>query len=337
MAKLPRFASAPGLSVYDTEEMTSPSVRAALLLALLFFAERGLAANIPDDVKKIVAFIFLADKDGKLRVDKHGDHVPYGTGFFAGVKNEVNPATLNGYFVTARHVLHDKAGKLYPRVWLRLNTVAGGAEFVPLDLTVKGRKTLYTHPTDETVDIVVIPVLPDRKRFDFKLLTDNFLTTKESVRELNIGEGSDVFFTGLFTPYIGKRRNHPIVRFGRVALLPDERIPWKDKPDKELELLELYLIETFSFGGNSGAPVFFYLGSDRSPGNLLPGMVLKFAGIVKGSFLDGYPVRLLETAKTLVSSSNVGISAVVPSYLLHDILFSHELKELRKSSRAPTN
>ena len=66
-------------------------------------------------------------------------------------------------------------------------------------------------------------------------------------------------------------------------------------------------------------------------------MVLKLAGIVKGSFLDGYPVRLLETAKTLVSSSNVGISAVVTSYLLHDILFSHELKELRKSSRAPTN
>ena len=245
-------------------------------------------------------------------MDKHGDPVPWGTGLFASVRNEVDPATLSSYFVTARHVLHDKAGKLYPRVWLRLNTVAGGAEFAPLDLTVKGRKTLYTHPTDETVDIVVVPALPDQKHFDFKVLPADFLTTKESFRELNISEGSDVFFTGLFTPYMGQRRNHPIVRFGRVALLTDERIPWKGKPDKELELLELYLIETFSFGGNSGAPVFFYLGSDRRPGTLLPGMVLKLAGIMKGSFLDSYPVKLLETAKTLVSSSNVGISAVVP-------------------------
>jgi hypothetical protein len=33
-------------------------------------------------------------------------------------------------------------------------------------------------------------------------------------------------------------------------------------------LLNLCLIETMSFGGNSGAPVFFHLGADREPGQL---------------------------------------------------------------------
>jgi hypothetical protein len=148
--------------------------------------------------------------------------------------------------------------------------MGGGTEFGRVDLAGQAEKRIYTHPTDQTVDIAVVPALPDQQRFDFKWLPQQFLTTKESFRQLNIAEGSDVFFTGLFMSHYGQQRNQPIVRFGRVAMISDERVHWKG-PGKSPEALELYLIETQSFGGNSGSPVFFYLGSDRIPGSIVVG------------------------------------------------------------------
>ncbi len=207
----------------------------------------------------------------------------------------------------------------------------GGAEFARLDLEVSGQSRVYTHPIDKTVDIAVVPALPDQKEFNFKCLPDAFLTTKESFSKLNISEGSDVFFTGLFTPHYGQHANYPIARFGRVAMFPNERIYWKEA-NKDPEMLELYLIETQSFGGNSGSPVFFYLCSDRLRGSLVLGPPeLKLAGVMKGSFVAGSPVVEV-AAKNAVALQNMGIAAVVPSYLLHEILFSEELRRQRAAN-----
>lgn len=52
---------------------------------------------------------------------------------------------------------------------------------------------------------------------------------------------------------MGEHRNNPIVRFGRVALLPEDKIPWQEN-GKSAESVELYLLETQSYGGNSGSP-----------------------------------------------------------------------------------
>jgi hypothetical protein len=82
------------------------------------------------------------------------------------------------------------------------------------------------------------------------------------------------FFAGLFVSYYGEHRNNPIIRFGRVAMLPEDRIPWRTDPSKPVENVRLYLLETQSYGGNSGAPVFFFLGADRNPGGLVLGPAL---------------------------------------------------------------
>ncbi len=76
-----------------------------------------------------------------------------------------------------------------------------------------------------------------------------FKFKREDFKKLNIREGTEVFFTGLFVPYSGYERMYPIVRFGRVSLVTEEKIKWKD------QLMDLYLIESGSFGGNSGSPV----------------------------------------------------------------------------------
>jgi hypothetical protein len=205
------------------------------------------------------------------------------------------------------------------------------AEYVPLDLKGDGQNFVYTHP-DATVDIAVVPALPDQAVFDFKALPEESLTTQESFSKLQIGEGSEVFFAGLLVQFFGEHRNYPVIRFGRVAMLPDERIRWADDPSKPAELAQLHLLETQTYGGNSGSPVFFYLGSDRTPGSIVLGApVIMLAGIMKGFFNNPSPIGFVQTPTALIpySTQNIGIAAITPSFLLHDILFSNELKKFR--------
>src|SRR5664280_2800196 len=45
-------------------------------------------------------------------------------------------------------------------------------------------------------------------------------------------------------------------------------------------------------GGNSGAPVFFYLGADRVPGQLMIGPEeIRLAGVMRGTFINGSPIQ----------------------------------------------
>jgi hypothetical protein len=126
------------------------------------------------------------------------------------------------------------------------------------------------------------------------------------------------------------KRNYPIVRFGRVALVTDERIDFGGVK------AELYLMETSSYGGNSGSPVFFYLGTDREPGSVVVGKpVLELAGVMSGRFNDAVEVEALETAVKNFVRPSMGIAGVVPAYKLHDILFSKELTELRAKAPKP--
>jgi hypothetical protein len=291
---------------------------AAVLAALIFSCTAdGLAQTIPLDVKSAVAFVFAPKPDGSL--------APVGTGFFVAVKHPEKDL-LAFYFVTAKHVLQLEGGRGFrPSLHIRINAKAGKTEMLSTRLIFQGPgKNLFLHK-DSSVDLAVIPGRPDLAKHEFKVVTDDLITTNTEYQSLQIGEGSEVFFAGLFWQFVGEHRNYPIVRFGRVALVTDERIIWNGiKTD-------LYLIESGAYGGNSGAPVFFYLGPERVPGSLVVGpRVLKLAGIIQGNFGDAEPIVAIERALVPMARANVGIAAVVPAYKLHEILFSPELKALRK-------
>jgi len=294
-------------------------IRSLIIIILIIFMLGGIsmATPIPSEVKSVVAFIFVKNEKGEL--------IANGTGFFVGVKNTSNPDFFSVYLVTAKHVLYkSNTTDFFDTVFVRLNKKEGGSQIGVIHIITEGEKrNVFTH-SDSSVDIAIIPLLPDQEKFDFKFLPEDMITTKEAFKELKIREGSDVFFTGLFTPYMGSERNYPIVRFGRVALVTDEKIEWQKK------LMDLYLIEAGSYGGNSGSPVFFYLGSDREPGSLMVGSpILKLAGVMQGTFLDAHEIKVFETKEVPIAFSNMGIAAVVPGYKLHEILFSDELKEKR--------
>lgn len=290
----------------------------SLVIFLFIVCDNATSMPIPEQVKEVVAFIYIDGPDGK--------RIPNGTGFFVGVKLSSEIKRFVVYLVTAQHVLKsEQEDKYFEKVYVRLNRKIGYAQFIELPLTTEGAQKNVFIPKDKSVDLAVIPFLPNQEIFKFKYLTDEMVTTKEDFNKMGISEGSEVFFTGLFTPHVKTMKNYPIVRFGKVALISEEKIDWDDTPS------ELYLIESSSFGGNSGSPVFYYLGAERKPGMLIVGQpVLKLAGVMKGSFNEIRPIKLVETRQTLVSTSNMGIAAVVPAYKLHKLLFNDELKNLRE-------
>lgn len=287
-----------------------------------------MATGIPEQVKDAVTFIFIKDDSGRM--------IPNGTAFFVGVKNEHDPNAMNVYLISARHVIWDKEKKsFFESIYLRINKKSGGSELIQIPLRGPRPSKVFGHE-DPNVDIAVIPFLPDPNIFEFKCIPEKMITTEEMFKELKIREGHEVFFIGLFTHYYGDQKNYPLARFGRVALITDEKIPWHDDVNQPPKMLDLYLLETQSFAGNSGAPVFFYLGATREPGVLiLGGPKLLLAGVMKGSFLDAKKIQVAETRRIPLSFENIGIAAVIPAYKLHQILFCKELKESRSIEIKP--
>jgi len=269
------------------------------------------------DIKKSVSFVFVGDEKGNL--------TPYGTGFFVGVKLESDEKQFSVYFVTAKHVLQDKQGNYFPEIVLRLNTLTGDSRLIRLLL---GKIEIFVHE-DSDVDIAVFRCLPDENVFDYRFLSSELIADKEVIEKYGIMEGDEVFFAGLFTAHMGQKRNQPIIRFGKVALMPEEKVAWPEE-GKPPKLVDLYLMECLSFGGNSGSPVFFQLNPFREPGSVKLGKPQMFlAGVMKGHFQGANQVQITKSISNLTSLQNIGISGVIPASKLHEILFSRDVIELR--------
>jgi len=289
-----------------------------LLILLVVEVSAVWAQPVPAEIKSTVGFIFVPNKKNIP--------VPNGTCFFVGVKiPQTEMAFL--YTVTAKHVLEEDpiTHGLFKQIFIRVNTKDGQSRMLALDLSHDGpQQNVFVH-NDPTVDLAVIRVALDDEKDDFKFLPGDVILTKDDVSALKVTEGSEVFFTGLFTSHVGQRRNNPIVRFGRVALMTDEKILW----DKN-QMVELYLVESASYGGNSGSPVFLFLGPERTPGRFMIGdRLIKLAGVMKGSFGELAPIQFVETATQPFARQSMGIAAVVPAYKLNEILFSDEVKARR--------
>jgi hypothetical protein len=288
-----------------------------IVCSLLIIGETAEASAIPSEFQKAVAFIFAGNEP----------NLTCGTGFFIGVRRPNDPNRGRIYLVTAKHVISKpNSTEYFDKIFLRLNKKDGSSEILRLPIVANGNnKNVFFH-NDPSVDIAVIPYLPNEDKFDFIALPDEMVTTQEEYKTLKIREGSEVFFTGLFTPYLGSEKNYPVVRFGHVALVTDEKIRFAGEPT------DLYLVEAGSYGGNSGSPVFFCLGLETiEPGRLIVAgsPIYKLAGIMKGTFLDEKEIKVIETKSISMAYSNMGIAAVVPSYKLHEILFGDELKKKR--------
>jgi hypothetical protein len=308
-------------------------VRTITWWALAFpFVANGVSAPIPEDIKKTVVFLYKGPDGTPVQAD--------GTGFIVSIPTPT-PGRSWFYLITAKHVVHtnsnDLSSPLFSTLWIRVNEKTGGSSMHGVNLITSGKDQSVFFHSDPSVDIAVMAITPtDVDAIDIKSLPENMLVTADDLKNLNIGIGTDMFFTGMFTSFLGEKRSYPIFRFGKLAMIPDEKINSGPLP------AEGYLMEAFSFGGNSGSPVFFYPSADNTPGVMVLGpRPIKIAGVMRGFFGDFEPIQLLQTqtevqaqpgAPIPVSNGNSGIAFVVPAKFISEILHSAVLESLRKDN-----
>jgi hypothetical protein len=281
-----------------------------LSILIVWIALPGVKAQSMQDIKTVTAFIYVQTGTALI---------PYGTCFFVGLKSNENPDNSYLYLVTAKHVLQDKQGMFLEKIFVRINhkDSTSSAEMVPLSAAGKNKNVFVND--DPSVDIAVVPIFVKISELNIKFLDQTFLSSRQEFKSLNLQEGTEAFFTGLFTGYVGNKQIYPIVRFGRIALIPSEKIFFTGQNR------ELLLIESSSYGGNSGSPVYFKI-------NYLNGTSqLKLGGILNGTFRD--VSEIIESSGRdvpLATLNNNGISGITPIYLLNEILFGSELSNRRK-------
>jgi hypothetical protein len=194
-----------------------------------------------DQVKKCVTFVFDLSEE------------PIGTGFFVSIKLEIGGYAI--YFVTAKHVVQDRSGKYRDNIFIRLNLIKGSSELIRLPLTYVPNYIL-TYDKDENIDLVAYLINPPQDRYDYLHIPQDYFTDTKILQDKNIREGSNAFFAGLFYKFAKNERNHPIIRFGKIALMTDEKIDISEKGEP-IKLTHIYVVECQSIGAFSGSPVFF--------------------------------------------------------------------------------
>jgi hypothetical protein len=288
----------------------------ALLLLLFPLTSTLHAAPIPVDIKKIVTFIYYSNNPTNASPD--------GTGFLVIVPATNNTNISFGYLVTAKHVLKPSTNSWLHNIIVRLNRRDGTSDMVSIPLRTAGPvENVFIHD-DPTVDIAIICFSPRVEMYDVLYLPLDVIASESDFKNLDIHEGTDVFFTGMFANHLGDKQNTPITRFGKVALITNDKIDWV------FGKTDLYLVEANAYPGNSGSPVFFHVGAERGNGNIVLGLpTLKLAGVLSGGYRDIEPIQTVSVSTNQYVTPNLGITGVVPSYELKEILFSKELQHQR--------
>jgi hypothetical protein len=183
-------------------------------------------------------------------------------------------------------------------------------------------------PADGSVDLALLPVLPDQNTYDYKILPSSMFAGKDLLKERRITEGEPVFFTGFFYQFPGVTRMEPIVRQGIIAMMPHDRIPFVNAREN------LYLADLHVFGGNSGSPAFVNLAGYHE-GSISTGLDYRLLGVVNGDLTEDQNFNLeLSTTLTGTQRANSGISTIVPADDLKALLEDPRLQTLRDNEVA---
>jgi hypothetical protein len=197
-----------------------------------------------DRIRKTVTFIRLNCSKGNQVHDVRG------TAFFVVYpEKRLGEKAGFGYLVTNRHVAlcWDDEGRAMKvnsvKLWLNRRHPSDGRFSQEVVLNPNGNLQ-WILPPDESIDLAVVPMLPDNNQFDFMPIPTSSFASKDELVKESIGVGYQMFFTGFFYQFPGTRRIEPIVRQGIIAMMPDELIPFVGQP------AHLYLADVHVFGGN---------------------------------------------------------------------------------------
>lgn len=186
--------------------------------------------RLNDRILFIVVYLYPS-KDDAERGTKVG-----GTGFIARLRTQEG---WHDYVITNRHNVD---GQSFPAAsWVRINT---HDKKKPVDC-FEGDWSW-----SETDDIAACELPFHRAYYRYDHIDTVFFLTEDQVSDLRVGLGDDLFMVGRFINHDGTEKNIPVVRFGTIAMMPQEPIIADGKPQ------ESFLIEIRTIPGFSGSPVF---------------------------------------------------------------------------------
>ena len=262
--------------------------------------------RVPEKLRQCVGFVGIRQSDGI----KWG-----GTAFTVAVLQD---RITFWYLVTAKHVADATSGDCLIRMNNRDNVGV---------IYDAGEVHWWNHPTEpDIVDVSVTTFKPPAiLRIQTLTISQEMFATQDSIKDYGIGIGDEVYISGLFTRVTETAKIHPVLRTGTIAMMPDEKIHFP-----RLGEIEAYLIETRSIGGLSGCPV-FVRNTVSTP--ILDAPDRRLYGLGQFRFLGsmiGHWQIPPNFDPTLSEAVNMGLSAIVPSYKLTEVLNHPELLEMRK-------
>jgi hypothetical protein len=283
--------------------------------------------RVPDETLKCVIFIGV----------QHATATKYiGAGFFISLREKEGQDTFRfTYLVTAGHVADDVEGVPFT---VRINKRGGG--IAEVFANESGEFKWHRHPKGKVVDIALSPWQVPSREFDAQTFDTEYFLTPELAKKTGIGVGDEVLLVGLFSNIKGEARNIPIVRIGSLAMIPDGPVV-----PTNLGNMEAYLIETKSFGGLSGSPVYIRQTAEIADGVFkwgtnIPAVIQGYSnvhhllGVAHGHWnVDPADINQPDL-KHVEEGINSGLAIVAPAYHVLDIILNDkELNEMRTKAK----
>jgi hypothetical protein len=270
----------------------------------------AVAEPIPENVIKCVAYIVKPDIK---------ENLPIGTGFFVAHKYQEQSDKIYVFLVTARHVLFNDKGQPHSRLLLRMNEKSTGRL---KDFDILDSNLWFFHKDAKAVDIAVHPLLP--RDADFLFVYSNNFVTEDLLGINKISIGDDVFYTGLLSYQSGREKIVPIVRFGRLALITDER---------SIDGRYYHFIDSGNIPGHSGSPLFLWATPTRQSSGIVAGpRIFGLYGIVSATLEYNKQLQFVipkqtQTAPIPLDARSGGVTAIVPVKYLAEVLESSQVKK----------
>ena len=293
------------------------------------------------------------------------DNTPFGTVFFVFVNldpqskyEDPEPSVI--YAVTAKHNIIDLP--LEQEFYIVTNKEGGGYHHTPT------RKRDWTSHPD--TDIAVCEFQDALAVADTNAIPFNWLMARlrQTPQRSFITLGDATYTVGFYVGFHGTNSVQPVVRHGRVSLMPSRKEKIKvvmcdedeSKDYDDLPEIEAYLVEMMTWEGQSGSPVFVSFGKAEgvqvveNAASVVEAIEKQFLGmeldIRKKVFLrpqsvcigliQGYhptDIRMFDPGTRTAYKLNLGMSIVVPSDKIIEVLMESEMVEERKQKMAKSS
>ncbi len=275
--------------------------------------------RISDELLNSVIYIYKTGQDAEVGTQSGG------TGFLVSVPSKTDDKKSFGYIVTNKHVI-DKAGGT-PTV--RFTDLKGNVSIVS-----SMQSDWACHLDGDDVAIIAIKG-EYLEQIRHCCIPVSLFLSREIININDVGPGDDVFTIGRFIQHDGKQKNTPVVMFGNISMMPNEKVRISTA-DSQMHDQDAFLVETHSLSGFSGSPVFLNRilnnenAEQRTP--WLLGLDCSHMSMhlkIKKKCTDGKYDNVVEN---YYSENNSGHMVVVPAWKILEILFAGKIADDRRDA-----